>query len=251
MGVLDDLARARTDYERGDWPAALDIWSGVDQDDLGVEDLRGCRTVGVPARADVTRRSTATSGRSGCARTAGDPGAGIVCAFHLAMIFGTGGEPAMAAGWGEPCRADARRARSATPSRPATWRSCMMYRDLGAGDWEGAAANAVADDRGRAPARRPRPGGARPRRAAAGSRSTERSTRPRDWRCSTRRWWPSRPARSRPRCSATSTAPRSRAARRSPPSTGWPNGPRRCTDGAPRSPDWSRSPASARSTAVR
>ena len=41
MGVLEDLARARTDYERGDWATALDIWSGVDQDDLGVEDLRG------------------------------------------------------------------------------------------------------------------------------------------------------------------------------------------------------------------
>ena len=29
MGVLEDLARARTDYERGDWAAALDSWSGV------------------------------------------------------------------------------------------------------------------------------------------------------------------------------------------------------------------------------
>ena len=24
---------------------------------------------------------------------------GVACAFHLAMIFGTGGEPAMASGW--------------------------------------------------------------------------------------------------------------------------------------------------------
>ena len=40
MGVLDDLAQARADYERGDWAAALDIWSGVDASDLGVDDLR-------------------------------------------------------------------------------------------------------------------------------------------------------------------------------------------------------------------
>ena len=40
MGVLEDLARARTDYERGDWAAALDSWSGVVPDEMGAEDLR-------------------------------------------------------------------------------------------------------------------------------------------------------------------------------------------------------------------
>ena len=72
MGVLDDLAQARADYERGDWAAALDTWSDVDPDDLDVEDLRGAagrRT----CSGDATRRSTATSGRSGCARTAATP----------------------------------------------------------------------------------------------------------------------------------------------------------------------------------
>ena len=40
MGVLEDLARARTDYERGDWAAALDSWSGVVPDEMGADDLR-------------------------------------------------------------------------------------------------------------------------------------------------------------------------------------------------------------------
>ncbi len=39
MGVLEDLARARTDYERGDWAAALDSWSGVEPDEMGADDL--------------------------------------------------------------------------------------------------------------------------------------------------------------------------------------------------------------------
>ena len=40
MGVLEDLVRARTDYERGDWAAALDTWSGVVPDEMGADDLR-------------------------------------------------------------------------------------------------------------------------------------------------------------------------------------------------------------------
>ena len=58
MGVLDDLARARTDYERGDWAAALDTWSGVDATRSAVDDLRGAGHGGVPRSAGATRRST-------------------------------------------------------------------------------------------------------------------------------------------------------------------------------------------------
>ena len=30
VGVVEDLVQARTDYERGDWTAALDVWSDVE-----------------------------------------------------------------------------------------------------------------------------------------------------------------------------------------------------------------------------
>ena len=39
MGMVDDLAQARTDYEQGDWTAALDIWSDIEPDDMSADDL--------------------------------------------------------------------------------------------------------------------------------------------------------------------------------------------------------------------
>ena len=73
MGVLEDLARARTDYERGDWASRARHL---------VRRRRGRPGRRRPARrgpgrrtssAAGTRRSTATSGRSGCARTTATP----------------------------------------------------------------------------------------------------------------------------------------------------------------------------------
>ena len=98
MGVLDDLARARTEYERGDWAAALDTWSGVDEDGLGVDDLRGAaRSAYLLGRRDeaVDRYQRAFR----LCEDDGDPAAGVMCAFQLAMLFGNSGEMAMAAGW--------------------------------------------------------------------------------------------------------------------------------------------------------
>ena len=37
--MVDDLAQARTDYERGDWTAALDIWSDIEPDQMSADDL--------------------------------------------------------------------------------------------------------------------------------------------------------------------------------------------------------------------
>ena len=39
MGMVEDLAQARTDYEQGDWSAALDVWSDVESDDMSADDL--------------------------------------------------------------------------------------------------------------------------------------------------------------------------------------------------------------------
>jgi DNA-binding CsgD family transcriptional regulator len=98
MGVLDDLAQARADYERGDWAAALDSWSDVDQSDLDTEDLRASAR----AAALVGRREEAVERYQWAFRQCTDDGAdeaAILCAFNIAMIFATNGEPAMAAGW--------------------------------------------------------------------------------------------------------------------------------------------------------
>jgi ATP/maltotriose-dependent transcriptional regulator MalT len=99
MGVLDDLARARTDYERGDWAAALDSWSGVVPDEMGADDLRGA----AEAAFLLGRRDAAVDFYQRAFHlyeSAGDRTTATRCCFHLAMILGTGGEPALSAGWG-------------------------------------------------------------------------------------------------------------------------------------------------------
>jgi DNA-binding CsgD family transcriptional regulator len=98
MGVVDELVQARADYERREWEAALDTWAGVDADALDAADLRGAAlsayllgrpsdAVGYYQRAFRAYEET------------GDLGAAVRCAFHLAMIHGTSGEPALAGGW--------------------------------------------------------------------------------------------------------------------------------------------------------
>ncbi len=142
MGVLDDLARARTDYERGDWATALDIWSGVDQDDLDVADLRGA----AQATLLLGRRDEAISLYQRAFRLSEDNGhhdASVFCAFQVAMIFGTSGEPAMAAGWAG--RAERAQDLIGPDTAAAGYVTFLhMYRDMGAGDWEAAAAKADA-----------------------------------------------------------------------------------------------------------
>ena len=142
MGVLDDLARARTDYERGDWAAALDTWAGVEQRNLGVDDLRGA----AEAAYLVGRRDEAIDRYQRAfvlCEDGGDPAGAVGCAFHLAMIFGTGGEPAMAAGW----TSRAQRMLDVLGPDPAEAgyvSFLQMFRALGEGDWGAAAASAQA-----------------------------------------------------------------------------------------------------------
>ncbi len=141
MGVLEDLARARADYERGDWVAAVDTWSGVDQDELGVQDLRDA----AQAAYLLGHRDEAVEGLQRAFRQcqhAGDPSGAVGCAFHLAMILATSGEPAMAAGW--TTRAERALEDLAPDAVEAGYVAFLrMFRALGSGDWETAAAHAA------------------------------------------------------------------------------------------------------------
>jgi DNA-binding CsgD family transcriptional regulator len=148
MGVLEDLAVARADYERGDWAAALDTWSGVAVEELGIADLRGsAQSAFLLGHRDeaVERYQRAFV----LCEDAHDPAGAVACAFHLSMIFGTGGEPAMAAGWAS--RAERLLdALGPDPVEAGYVTFLQMYRDLGAGDWPAAAEKAqITADTGR------------------------------------------------------------------------------------------------------
>jgi DNA-binding CsgD family transcriptional regulator/tetratricopeptide (TPR) repeat protein len=98
VGMVDDLAQARADYEQGDWSAALDIWSDIDIDDMSADDLHAAAVAAYllgrrDASVDFHQRGFALFQQEGA--TAG----AMRCCFHLAMIFGTGGEHALARGW--------------------------------------------------------------------------------------------------------------------------------------------------------
>ncbi len=98
MGVLEDLDRARETYERGDWGAAFDRWSGLDPVTLSADDL-----IAMATTAELLdRRDDAADALQRAYRLhldAGDTRAAARCACELAMLYSTSGEPAMGAGW--------------------------------------------------------------------------------------------------------------------------------------------------------
>ncbi len=98
MGVVEELARARADFERGDWSAALTGWRVADPAALPPDDLD---SAGAAAYL-VGRRDVALElyGRAHALRVEGGdlPGA-VRTAFHLVMICATSGEQSRAAGW--------------------------------------------------------------------------------------------------------------------------------------------------------
>jgi DNA-binding NarL/FixJ family response regulator len=145
VGVVDELVQARIDYERGEWVAALDTWSGLDPDALGVEDLRGAAL-----SAYLLGRPTDAVGYHQRAfrlcEDAGDRSGAVRCAFHLAMILATTGEEALAGGW----TARAERLADAMTGEPAGETGgdvvergyvafLHMYRYIDSGDWPAAA----------------------------------------------------------------------------------------------------------------
>ena len=72
MGMVDDLAQARTDYEQGDWTAALDIWSGVEPPDWVPTTCTAAVTAFLLGRRDAS--STSTSAPSGFVEEGRRPG---------------------------------------------------------------------------------------------------------------------------------------------------------------------------------
>lgn len=98
MGVVEDLGQARTDYEQGNWTTALDIWSDIEADQMSADDLHDAALATYLLGRRVA--SVQFAQRSFARRLGtGDVTGAIRCCFHLAMIFGTGGEPAQAGGW--------------------------------------------------------------------------------------------------------------------------------------------------------
>jgi ATP/maltotriose-dependent transcriptional regulator MalT len=98
VGVLDDLRRAREDYERGDLRAAFAVWSDADPADLDTDVLLdladaafllGDRGGGQHVLQVAFERHVA----------ADEHGPATRCAFYLAMRAGTGGDQAQAGAW--------------------------------------------------------------------------------------------------------------------------------------------------------
>jgi len=98
MSVVDELAGARADYERGDWAAAYSAWSAVDESDMGLEDLLAASVVSfLLGDSDACVRNLQRAFHLQV--EAGDIAGAIQVCFRLAMTFATGGEPALFAGW--------------------------------------------------------------------------------------------------------------------------------------------------------
>ncbi|WP_299443441.1 helix-turn-helix transcriptional regulator [uncultured Phycicoccus sp.] len=98
MGVVDEFVRARADFERGEWTAALERWSGVPPDALTGDDLLSAAAAAhllgrVPLSVELYRRGFQER------LAAGDPTGAVTCAFHLAMMAGTTGDAAASSGW--------------------------------------------------------------------------------------------------------------------------------------------------------
>ncbi|HET8591209.1 MAG TPA: helix-turn-helix transcriptional regulator [Nakamurella sp.] len=98
VGVIEELASAREDFERGEWSAALAGWLTVDPAALSPEDLsRAGESAHLVGRHDLAldfneRAHTALL-------EAGEVAAAVRAAFHVIMIAATSGEPSRAAGW--------------------------------------------------------------------------------------------------------------------------------------------------------
>jgi DNA-binding CsgD family transcriptional regulator len=142
MGVVVDLDRARADFERGDWAAALALWSGLEgagSDVLAPNDL----ALAAQAAFLLGRRDVAVDRyqRAYAAHLdALQPTGALRCAFNLVMLRATAGEHAQSAGW----LAKADRLLSELGSGEAQVERgylafARMFRHIGSGDLETAA----------------------------------------------------------------------------------------------------------------
>ena len=98
MGVVEELVRAREAYDRREWVAAYDGLSTADGDILTADDFARLATVAclVGRRNDCIQ---ALQRAHAAHLEDGDVRAAVRCAFWLALVLVTGGEPAIGGGW--------------------------------------------------------------------------------------------------------------------------------------------------------
>lgn len=98
MGVVDELVRARSEFERGEWAAALERWSALEPEGLTAADLESAgeaaQLLGRPDEA-LDRYRRAFDKRV----AANEPERAARCAFHLSMVPRLTSDHATASGW--------------------------------------------------------------------------------------------------------------------------------------------------------
>ena len=98
MDGVEQLRRARADFERGEWSTALDRWSGIDPMTLGPEDLRSAGTAAILAgQRDLAVRCFERAYE--LSRSTNETPFAVRCTFHLTMILMTGGQQSSGVGW--------------------------------------------------------------------------------------------------------------------------------------------------------
>jgi DNA-binding CsgD family transcriptional regulator len=152
MGVVDELVRARAEFERGDWRTALDRWSALDPSGLTAADLeRAAAAAHLLGRVDeaVERYAAAYEARL----AAGERAEAALCAFHVTMVLRTTGGRSAAAAWlvrAERLVADLTADRTEDEAARGWVAFARMFTHLGAGRIDEALACAqAATDAGR------------------------------------------------------------------------------------------------------
>lgn len=98
MGVVDDLRHARSDFERGEWVGALEVWDGMDASSISADDLCSAGTAAILlGRHDVAMQSFQRAFERYLA--AGNVPAAVRRAFHLTMVLLLRGETSGGLGW--------------------------------------------------------------------------------------------------------------------------------------------------------
>jgi DNA-binding CsgD family transcriptional regulator len=148
MGVVDELLRARAEFERGDWRAAYDGWAAFDLAGLSPDDLeRSAAAAHLLGHVDeAVERYTAAYE----VRVAADEQAeAAMCAFHVTMALRTTGGRSAVSAW---LARSERHVADLPPDAPARgWVAfSRMFTHLGAGRIDDALACArLATDVGR------------------------------------------------------------------------------------------------------
>jgi ATP/maltotriose-dependent transcriptional regulator MalT len=98
MGIVDDLARAREAYERGEWAAAYDGLIAANNEAFDGDDFARLATAAY-LRGKQDDCLEALQRAFHAHLEAGDTAAAIRCGFWLALVLLTNGEQAVGTGW--------------------------------------------------------------------------------------------------------------------------------------------------------